>query len=289
MLNRKLSKKKSLFFFLITKVAFYLALRMRTFNFRGRFTAVAKGMASAWALEGLSARTIARRLRLAPSTVSRYLSLGQYHETPRPPRPRGQSNHSSAQVQRRRIVKRLALRLSADRPGSRMYPSTRAIARQCHVEGVRVSVSTVRRDLMALGFVLRCRQRAVAFHDGDADVRLQFARTCKETDVLFSDEKLFDTNDHGCRTEWCYQGQRASVREFARWAPRLHIWGLIGIGVKKLVVLPEGSITKDKYKTLSAARCGTYYGGPTRRRANPCVHARWRTGAHSQHECGIPQ
>jgi len=66
--------------------------------------------------------------------------------------------------------------------------------------------------------------------------------------VLFSDEKIFDTNDHGCRTEWCYQGQRASVRETARWAPKLHIWGMIGVGVKKLVVLPEGAIDAKKYK-----------------------------------------
>jgi len=225
---------------------------MRPFNFRGRFTVEAKGMALAWHIEGLSVRTIARRLRLSHSTVLRYLSAKASLSTTSPitsaPRTHSPPHPLKSVVVRRRLVKRLALLLSSERPGSRKYPSTYAIARQCNLQGVPVSVSTVRRDLIELGFVLRCRRRAVAFHDGDAHARLQFARTCKDTDVLFSDEKVFDTNDHGCRTEWCYQGQHASVRETARWAPRLHIWGLIGIGVKKLVVLPEGSITKEKYK-----------------------------------------
>ena len=30
-----------------------------------------------------------------------------------------------------------------------------------------------------------------------------------------------------------------------RWAPKVHFWGLIGVGVKKLVVLPQTAITAD--------------------------------------------
>jgi len=39
-----------------------------------------------------------------------------------------------------------------------------------------------------------------------------------------------------------------------RWAPKVHIWGMIGIGVKKLVFLPEGSMDARKYKLYCLQR-----------------------------------
>jgi len=215
-----------------------------TLNFRGRLTDAAKGMVYAWFADGHSMRKIARRLRVNVSTVSRYL----VHSPAVGPHQRGARGVCKATSARRRLVKRLAMKESSARPGTREYPSSYAIAHQCRLSGVSVSVWTVRRDLRSMGFELRSRRRGVAFCKEDETKRLLFARSCEYEDILFSDEKIFDVNDHGCRTEWVPPGGVASVRETMRWAPKLHIWGMIGVGVKKLVVLPEGAIDAKKYK-----------------------------------------
>lgn len=218
-------------------------------NYRGSFTDVAKGMAMAWFVEGISIRCIAKRLNVGKTTVSNYLKKARrcadasLKTLPRPP-----CAPSRAVCVRRRFIKRIALEESTDRPGTRKYPSTHAIARKCRSSGVSVSVSTVRRDLLSMGFSVRHRQRGVAFTQNDEINRLRFAKTCKATDVIFSDEKMFDCNDHGCRTEWVPPGAFPGVREYMRWSPKVHIWGMIGVGVKRLVFLPEGAITARLYK-----------------------------------------
>jgi transposase len=35
----------------------------------------------------------------------------------------------------------------------------------------------------------------------------------------------------------------------SRWYVTVHVWGYIGVGVKKLVFLPEGTVTKESYCT----------------------------------------
>jgi len=224
-------------------------------NFRGSFSDVAKGMATAWFVSGVSINGIAKRLNVSNATVSRYLQKSKedaqaiLKRAPRPP-----CAPSKAVSLRRALVKKIALERSAERPGTAKYPSTYAIARKCRSSGVKVSVSTVRRDLLSMGWTNRSRPRAVALTEEDPSRRLQFAKMCKATDVLFSDEKLFDTNDYGCRTQWVPPGAFASVREQMRWAPKVHIWGMIGIGVKKLVFLPEGSMDARKYKLYCLQR-----------------------------------
>lgn len=221
-------------------------------NFRGSFPPLAQGMASAWSVEGVSMREIARRLNVSASTISRHVNGHRTSPIVRS-RPRAQPPSSEVTI-RRRLVKRIALMPSRTRPGAQEFPSTYTIARECRLRGVGVSVSTVRRDLKAMGFVLRTRRRGVLFYPEDEAKRYAFARACKATDVLFSDEKMFDCNDYGCATQWVPPGGRAGVRVQCRWSPRLHIWGLIGVGVKHLVILPEGSITAAKYKLYCLQR-----------------------------------
>ena len=57
---------------------------------------------------------------------------------------------------------------------------------------------------------------------------------------MFSDEHIADTNDHVGHRQWCAAGQAPDRREYYNWCPKLHVWGLIGIGVKKLVVFGTG-------------------------------------------------
>jgi len=201
-------------------------------------------MVTAWRLERIPLREIARRLNVNVSTVVRRLSLKPAQER----KPTSTRGLSKKVIVRRRKIKRLVLTPSTERPGCRKYPSTYSIARQCRLEGLQVSETTVRRDLAALGFVSRRRQRGVAFTAMDEQLRLEFANNCTAEDILFSDEKMFGTNDVGCPSEWVLQGNTPSVRQTARWCPTLHVWGMIGIGVKKMVILPKGAIDAAKYK-----------------------------------------
>lgn len=71
--------------------------------------------------------------------------------------------------------------------------------------------------------------------------------------VLFSDEKLFTTNDCGGRFQWLPYKQRKRVlgREQQSMAPKVMVWGFIGVGCRHLVILDlpkgDGGVTGAKY------------------------------------------
>lgn len=124
----------------------------------------------------------------------------------------------------------------------RPFGTAGAIHRELNNRGMNVSRSTVRRDLINIGMVARRRGRAPARYDGDEQKRLTFARVHVRDDVtqlLFSDEKYVHGNDSQV-WQWHAPGTQALPREYERWKCKLHVWGMIGIGVKKLVFLPVG-------------------------------------------------
>ena len=109
---------------------------------------------------------------------------------------------------------------------------------------------TVRRDLRVIGAIARRRPKAARLRVGDWKQRLLFCkkaiksnRNCSQ--LLFTDEEYFDCNDHGCAWEWVMKDEVVEPLGRDRWAPKVHYWGLIGVGVKKLVVLPQTAITAD--------------------------------------------
>ena len=54
--------------------------------------------------------------------------------------------------------------------------------------------------------------------------------------IFFSDEKIFVATD-GEGNVWCFSGQEAPLYRKQRWTARLHVWGVIGVGYRKLVLL----------------------------------------------------
>jgi len=66
--------------------------------------------------------------------------------------------------------------------------------------------------------------------------------------TMFTDEKYFDSNDHGSMREWVLPGMQPSGRVRDTWAPHVHVWGAVGHGVRFLVLLPKGRQTEDQYK-----------------------------------------
>jgi hypothetical protein len=78
---------------------------------------------------------------------------------------------------------------------------------------------------------------------GDAKKRVAFAEeyeaTADKVKFIFSDEKMFDCNDHGATREWCEENEEPTVREKERFSPRVHVWGAIGVNFRLLVVLRQ--------------------------------------------------
>ncbi len=133
----------------------------------------------------------------------------------------------------------------------KVYPTCPKMVRGLQVEyGVRSSISTTRRDLVSLRCRPKTRRRVPFLNERDKSVRVTFCMRClsrKKLLILFSDEKMIDSNDHGCRIEWCKEGEEPSGRLFEQGAATLLLWGVIGIGVKHLIILPRSILTKETY------------------------------------------
>lgn len=137
------------------------------------------------------------------------------------------------------------------------FPSPAAVARELGARGIRVGLSTVRRDLLSLGLKAYRRRPACALTPAEVKTRERF---CKATlrkskqwfnSLVFSDEKWFDANDHGDTHEWLPKGRRqqCTVREHIQSPPKVLVWACIGVNFRKLVVVNfEGpGLTSPEY------------------------------------------
>ena len=158
---------------------------------------------------------------------------------------------------RKDLVKRLVMENVTDNRGRvrRKYPSTSDIARAVNIAShTSVSAETIRRDLLSFGFTSRKRPRGCKRIDGDPVKRVAACRKFLKMGLAylrkigFTDEKYFDTNDHGLNSEWCAPGMDPSPMEQDTWAPNVHVWAFIAHGVKFLVRLPKGKQTAESYK-----------------------------------------
>lgn len=210
---------------------------------RGRLDEVGVALAKVWREEGLTLREIGRRLRHSPTSVATALARGGVAVKRKPP-----TVCRTKLKKRRHLVKKLVKTLVSG-TGRPQFPSTKLLARELTTSGMNVSASTVRRDLLALGFRARKRPKAPARIEGDAARRLAFCRQASPPNILFSDEKMFDCNDHGAAWQWCQGDQPPQKREFSKFSPKVHVWGLIGVGVKELVIFKHGvSVNAPVYK-----------------------------------------
>lgn len=233
---------------------------MRNFimDCRANFGDVAWACAQLWVSEGRPIKEIARNLNSTPSTVRYNLArdMPSKRAAVRPP--------PISTLQLRNIVKRkvLVAKLCLEmRPGphgpKRKYPDAKSIAR--HINRSRplnltVTADMVRRDLHSEGFRSLRRQRGPKRIEGDTVKRVAACRAflCMAKAyikrICFSDEKYFDSDDHGADREWCPPGVQPSRKVRDTWAPRVHVWGVVGIGVKFLVRIPSGKLTAAEYK-----------------------------------------
>lgn len=166
---------------------------------------------------------------------------------------------AAAVVRRRSLVEKLSQKSTkkiGPLPGrwtlkQRTYQTARAIKIALSEQfTIECSVWTVRRDLAHLGMIAKSRTKAPRHRDGDEALRLSFCQAERNADPatrLFSDECNMDENAAGSKVEWCYPDQMPTPMTYIQYPAKVHVWGLIGIGVKELVQLECGRVGGDEY------------------------------------------
>jgi hypothetical protein len=89
---------------------------------------------------------------------------------------------------------------------------------------------------------------------GDAEKKRYFAKKELSLEpkirrgIIFSDEKIFNDNDHSSRFQWCTKDDVVTRRGVSRWGPTVQCYGAIGIGFRFLVFLDrDGRLNADKF------------------------------------------
>jgi len=227
-------------------------------NCRGNFDDKAYSAAKKLIHDGVSMREIARQLKVDHKTVTRNLEKGvrpskRVPRTP-PPLPR---QHAALIKKRRNMVRDIvSVRIRRFGVCVQLFNSPARIAAEILNRGFNGSVSkyTVRRDLHSLGLSAKKRPKGPERKEHDANARLQFARQhlhlCGKN-VMFSDEKWYDANDHVGFFEWCtddeWPAPQMRGQSGQNGIPKLHVWGLIGKGFKKLFFIPHGQMVDAAY------------------------------------------
>jgi hypothetical protein len=145
------------------------------------------------------------------------------------------------------------------------YGSPALIARQLHVENITASRSTVRRDLVELGFKAFRRRPVCALTEGDKLRRWKFCKRLRTypkaffESIVFTDEKWFDANDSGQTFHWVdTNGKdnprlRVMTREQSQAPAKVFVWGAIAVGWRCLVIVrvdwAKGGLKNDEYRT----------------------------------------
>ena len=199
--------------------------------------------------KGHTFREIAKMLNIGVVSVNRCLNP----DTARTEREaRKAPPYSEAKLRWLKVLESFVT--AKDPKGIKMYPSLTQLSAQLINEGWEASsTQTVRRGLHILGFQAKKKPRGPKLRVGDAKKRADFCkRELKRNGTLmFSDEKIFDTNFHGTRFDWVPKDEPADPLQIDRWAPRVHVWGCIGVGVKMLVCLPAGQmLNSEGYQNL---------------------------------------
>lgn len=208
---------------------------------------------------GRTINGIARELKISWATTARLCDFDLRH----PPHPHRRARKECARVVKRRaFVARLAATFRGPAEFRRpAFPSLKAIAAAIHrALGVRVSTSTIRRDLKARGFVNRVRRVVPTKEARVVAARLKFCNQMsrwsadKIRKLVFSDEHWISINDYTCRTQWvkaklCGRDLCTRQRKRLQNTARLQLWAAAGVDFKgPLVLFPQKGPYDDGFR-----------------------------------------
>lgn len=140
------------------------------------------------------------------------------------------------------------------------YGSTRRVSRELGRRGIKTSRTTVKRDVDALHlFVIsRGKRQFLTAEQQQRRVSIFKPLIRKSHDwfhgLVFSDEKIFDSNSHGNKFQYVGDVSERIPLHQAQYPTKVHVWGAIGVGWRKLVVFDEEqNVTTEVYQ----AKCLT--------------------------------
>jgi hypothetical protein len=88
---------------------------------------------------------------------------------------------------------------------------------------------------------------------GDERLRQNFAHRyvdqVEHMNLIFSDEHYSGINESSHGWEWCKTGKHPNPRGVINFQAKIHVWGAIGVGVKRLVVLPR-NVTQNSERYI---------------------------------------
>jgi hypothetical protein len=124
------------------------------------------------------------------------------------------------------------------------YPSPAAVSRElAQSHGIKVGRSTVRRDMESMGFRAYRRPAVCALTIDDQKRRRSFVSKVLRfpqkvfNDIVFTDEKWFDSNDRGDLYQWSCKRSAVIPRERIQAPAKVFVWGAIGVGWRYLKVV----------------------------------------------------
>lgn len=230
------------------------------YDSRGRVDDCAWGMIASLRSEDVAVREIARRLNLTPGAV-RYQLRFTVPPSKRVACRAPPSVSKKAIAARRRQVKKLITECTTSlkveqRARSKVTRnvvvfrcgSPAKVVRELAQHNINTSRSTVRRDIAALGIKCFKRPKRPRQENDDRKRRVAFANRmlrlgkAKLERLHFTDEKWFDSDDHGNLFQYVeVDGAGNKKREVhprctSQYPKKIHIWGCIGVGMKRLVI-----------------------------------------------------
>lgn len=208
---------------------------------------------------------IGRTLKLHRRTVDYWMKQG------RPPskKPKKERVTDTATLRRQRVailvrekVRRIHTRFTPVRrkPVTRTttvfpFDSASKIAREMNARwGTSASPSTIRLDLMKIGFRAKKRFKAPVLTTKDKALRVQRCRSFRreKPQIAFSDESNFDCNETGGSSawQWVLPGEQVEPIKTEANSPSVTAWGCISTNFRFLIVLPSsvGRLTCEKYR-----------------------------------------
>jgi transposase len=216
--------------------------------------------------KGVSPQRVAYLTGVSKTTVYRVLGWA----TDAGPATRGARKPSKRLQVRQRKVKAIAQKIHVD-PVTKLqfpeHPSAAAIAKELkHSGGPSLHRTTIARDLKKAGGRAAVRKyvpsRNIAVKKAFADKYLKNKSVCNR--LLFTDEKEMNSNDHGSRTMWVFDGDQPIGREKKRPQNvfRVNIWAGIGHNYRTDIVF----LVKDPAPRRKVGRPRTrpIYTGPKR-------------------------
>lgn len=197
--------------------------------------------------DGKSVSEIARNLNVDRKCVRYWRDAEHAPDSPTKKTQAKRAQSTTVKAKRQRAV--AALMKKKDARGMPIDNSCSAIVHSLREKGFKTSRTTVFTDLKALGFSSRFRGKTPFLTDEKKEKRVEFCRrfaTSGAPAIWFSDEKLFNCNETVLRC-WCPHGENPPARITERWTATAHVWGVVGVGWRKLVFLGTDKVTGEGY------------------------------------------